>query len=459
MGRMENSGSDITRMIDLPPEGGDPLANTQPVQAAGAQEQEMGGAPANIEGAEPTPEDAVENVEARPAASAGPAEVSEISDIEQMATTQAVQVPAATDGQAEVQPGPAPAMAMSGVAASKSAASKKSTARKPAGRRKSSASKFTWLLLPLLGVGILVVIGGLSALGGYVSGITLRTGAEQTQVVAAADEQFQLGLQNIENKEYSLAQQRLEYVIKLNPNYPGAADKLAEVLLAINSTATPTAEAEATMTPTPDARGTDELFNQGQQAFLNSQWDQALETLLSLRKVDPAYHTVEVDGMLFEALRNRGADKILKQADLEGGIYDLSQAAKFGPLDSEAQGLLNWSTLYITGASFWDIDWAQAVNYFQQVAPQVPNLMDSSKMTANERLRQALYELGNQQLSKKEACDALQSFQQSLAIAPDAKVQQAADVAQRGCHGDNSGSTDSTETPKPGKKPKKTPGP
>jgi tetratricopeptide (TPR) repeat protein len=154
-------------------------------------------------------------------------------------------------------------------------------------------------------------------------------------------------------------------------------------------------------------------------------------------------------------LRNRGGDKILKEADLEGGIYDLTLASRFGPLDAEAQGLLNWSSLYITGASFWGIDWEQAEQYFAQVAPQLPNLMDGSKMTASERLRIALFENGNALAREGHYCKALEKYQQSLAIAPNPEVQQAFEAAAGPCQSGNAPGPQTSKT----KRPKGTPSP
>ena len=319
--------------------------------------------------------------------------------------------------------------------------------------KRSDSRRITWLLLPLAGVALLIWIGIMSAFGGYASGLSMRRGAASTQEAAAVEEQYQLALQDIEQAQYFRARQRLEYIINLEPDYPGAAEKLAAVLLELNTTATPTLLPSPTFVPTPDTRGVQEIFNQGQQTLFNSEWTPAIETLLVLRKTDPTFRAVDVDGMLFVALRNRGKDKILKEADLEGGIYDLTLASKFGPLDAEAQGLLNWSTLYITGASFWGIDWEQVVSYFEQVAPQTPNLMDGSKMTATERLRLGLFELGNMQASRGQFCKAVKSYQRSLEIAQDTKVQQAGQVAAQGCATGEQPET----TPNP-KKPKKTPG-
>ena len=91
--------------------------------------------------------------------------------------------------------------------------------------------------------------------------------------------------------------------------------------------------------------------------------------------------------MLYVALRNRGVEKISKQADLEGGIYDLALAERFGPLDLDARGWREWSQWYIRGASFWEVDWAKSISYFSQVAPIAPNLRDASGWTASDRYR------------------------------------------------------------------------
>jgi tetratricopeptide (TPR) repeat protein len=325
--------------------------------------------------------------------------------------------------------------------------------RRPGAAKRPRSKGLPWFFFPLSGLAILLLVFVLSGFGGYASGIGLRKSAEMTQSAHAVAEQFQLGLQDMEQGAYARARQRFEYVIQLDPNYPGVTEKLADVLLALNTTATPTLLPTQTVTPTPDTRDNEQLFDQAQQALAGSDWTTAIDELLALRKTDAAFRAVEVDGMLFLALRNRGRDKILKESDLEAGIYDLTLAAKFGPLDAEAQGLLNWSGLYITGASFWGIDWEQAVSYFSQVAPQLPNLMDGSRMTATERLRIALFEYGNVLAGNGQFCRAVKAYQDSLAIAPDPKVQQAGELAVKGCEG---GGAEPQGTPKPNKKPKPT---
>jgi tetratricopeptide (TPR) repeat protein len=297
----------------------------------------------------------------------------------------------------------------------------------------------------------LILIALMSAFGGYNSGIQLRKEAEVAQVNTTADEQFQLGLQDLQAGHFDLARQRFEYVVELNPSYPGVTEKLAEVLLYINATATPTVAPTPTITPTPDTRNVQELFTQAQQDLANSEWSTAINTLLALRKADPTYQPVWVDDMLYVSFRNQGRDKILKNADLEGGIYDLTIAGQFGLLDFDSRSLQDWARLYLTGASFWELDWAQAVYYFAQIAPALPNLRDGSGWTAAERYRLALIGYGEDLSEKEEWCDALSQLELALSMGPDEKGQQLLDEASNQCGGgeDNGDNNDEEKTTEP----------
>jgi tetratricopeptide (TPR) repeat protein len=276
----------------------------------------------------------------------------------------------------------------------------------------------SWTLLGLLALLLIAFAGGF---GGYSDGIRQRQSAASTQIASTLDEQFLLGVQDLEARRFDLARQRFEYIINADPLYPGVADKLADALLALNTKATPTPAFTPTPSPTPDLRGVQELFSQAQQDLANSRWSEAIEVLLSLRKADRSYQPVAVDNMLYIAFLNRGKQKIVN-ADLEGGIYDLTVAEKYGYLDVDSQGRLNWARLYITGASFWEIDWAQAVYYFAQVAPATPNLMDGSFMTATERYRLALKGYAGYLVEQKEYCAAYEQYTLSLSIGPDAEI-------------------------------------
>ncbi len=289
-------------------------------------------------------------------------------------------------------------------------------------------------LIVLVGILVLLIIGAVSAAAGYRSGIEQRKQAESVLVAQSLDEQFQLGLKDMQEGRYDLARQRFEYVIQQNPSYPGVTDKLADVLVQINVTATPTIVLTPTPSPTPDLRGVEELFTTARDHMANLEWGDAVNALLTLRKKDPNYQAVAVDGMLYMAFRNSGIDKILKTCDLEGGIYDLSQAEQFGPLDSDANNYITWGSLYSTGSSFWDLDWAQAVYYFAQVGPALPNLCDGSGLTAGERYRLALIGYGDSLAKNGDWCGAVEQYTAALAMKADTTVEEALNNAYNLCN-------------------------
>lgn len=275
----------------------------------------------------------------------------------------------------------------------------------------------SWKLLALVGILTLLIIALMAAYGGYRSGMNQRSSAQSTQVSQQVKEQFDMGVKDLEARNLDMARQRFEWVIHQSPNYPGITDKLAEVELLQNITASPTVAPTPTLTPTPDLRSVEELYAQAQQAMQGGDWTNAIETLLKLRKDAPTMHAVEVDGMLFMALRNRGVDKI-KASDLEGGTYDLALAERFGPLDAEANSWRSWAELYVTGASFWDVDWPQAINYFQQVADMAPNLMDASGWTSEMRLTTAYMKYGDLLAASGDWCAAQVQYQLAMDRGP-----------------------------------------
>ena len=141
-----------------------------------------------------------------------------------------------------------------------------------------------------------------------------------------------------------------------------------------------------------------------------SNWDGAQLAIDKLRKDNPDYETIQVDGMYYILLRNRGVDKINVQHNLEGGIYDLTLAERFGPLDNFSAGLSSFAKLYLIGSSLWGVDWAQVAYYFQQVAAATPGMTDSSGYTAGGRYFIALVEYGKVLLNQDKPCDAVIQF-------------------------------------------------
>jgi hypothetical protein len=287
------------------------------------------------------------------------------------------------------------------------------------------------LWIGVLALLALIIIGALCGGG---SAILTRQGAQATQIAQSLDEQFTLSKQDSDAGRYDLARQRLEYILKEKADYPGAQALLAEVIVKQQITPTPTETATPTGTPTPDLAKADGLVAQALQSMDSGNWDAALTTLDQLRAAMPTYKAAVVDGMYYISLRNRGVDKLLKQNNLEGGIYDLALAERFGPLDGLADGYRTFAEIYIRGASFWDTDWAQAVYYFAQVAPNLPYLADASGFTAADRYRQALIGYGIQLYNEQKWCNAQDTLSQALDMGDDATARSVYREAKNKCH-------------------------
>lgn len=292
----------------------------------------------------------------------------------------------------------------------------------PAGPKKVRR-RWPWVLLGIL---LLIVFAAGGGWLGYRAAIQLRKSKMEEQRVTVATEHFMLGMLAQANKQYEIARLQFEYVIRLDPNFPGAADKLREVMIssAVINTPTPApTTALPTLTPTVDTRPQEEIYTQARMQFAAKDWDGLFATIDSLRRVDSKYKAVEVDDMLYVALRYRGVDKILHTANLEGGLYDLALAEQFGPLDVDAAGYRQWARLYLNGASFWEIDWKRVVEAFEQIYPYFPNLRDSSGLPAIERYRIAAKNYGDELADKNDPCNAYDYYKKSLNAVADAAVE------------------------------------
>ncbi len=245
--------------------------------------------------------------------------------------------------------------------------------------------RWRWVLGAVAG---LIVFIGLGALGGRQAGIAARLEQQRLQGAVEAVAQYELGLIDLAEGRCDIARDRFEYVINLNPSYPEAGSRLAEAMMCATAPNEPVAELAPDVTPTPDLRGAEQLYSDAQNLLAANQWTDLLATLDTLRLNFPDYQPIQVDGMYYLAFRNRGI-VFIGEGNLEGGIYDLNRAEKIGPLDIEADNYREWAVWYIIGQSFWDIDWVQAVNYFQLLGNQVPNLHDANFFTVTSRLATA----------------------------------------------------------------------
>ncbi len=283
---------------------------------------------------------------------------------------------------------------------------------------KPRSKRWAWVLG---GIALLLVLGGIGAWLGYLQGIQMRLGQESSQIAMSAVTQFQLGLEDENAGRLEMARKRYEYVVRLDPNFPGVQERLTTVMLHMAETAVPTEIPTATSIPvtaTPDTRGIEEKFSTAISYLRANEWDNTISTLELIRKEDIHYRSVDVDGMLYISLRFRGIQKILS-GSLEPGIYDLTLSELFAPLDKEADSYRSWARYYLTGSAFWEIDWAKVVEIFGEIYPYLPNLRDGSGWTAQERYRIGAKHYGDQLAAEGRWCDARYYYDQALSLAGD----------------------------------------
>ncbi len=285
------------------------------------------------------------------------------------------------------------------------------------------------ILLVLL---IFLLMTGTGAGLGYSSGIQQRLAKENEQLLITAATHYNYGVKAMLEGNFELARLQFEYVLKLYPDFPSLKEKYTQTILELAKKNLPTPTPQAT--PTPDTRGADALFTQAKQEVNSKAFLAALKTLETLRNEDINYHTLEVDGLYYMALRGGAIDKIIKEGDPEGGLYYFTLANRFAPLDHDALNYAQWARMYATSISYWEVDWQKVVQYMSQLYVAAPGIHDSSGWSVRDRYRVALNELGKLKMKNGVPCEAIELFQTSLTINNIEEIQDLLNQATYACY-------------------------
>lgn len=282
--------------------------------------------------------------------------------------------------------------------------------RSPSGHRRMNR---LWLLaIPILAIVTLAV----SVSTGYMQGLRQRSVSEAASEAAVLQEQMNKAIDDLAVARYELARQRFEYILSVDPNYPGASDLLAQSLAAMNEpTSTASPVASPTQTPTVDMSSYEGIFQSAQSAFTRGDWTTTLDLLLVLRAEDPTYRLAEVNSMMAGALRGRGMEKLMNTR-LEQGIYDLTLAERFGPLDGQAASWRNSAQFYIFANSYFGLDPGLAAEYFGQIC-------EAGIWGACRKFGESSIEYANRLVLEKspDVCQIVQWYEQGYAYALDEK--------------------------------------
>ena len=251
-------------------------------------------------------------------------------------------------------------------------------------------------------------VGWSTGRGAYYATVTFETGLYML-------DQYNLALEDIDVGNYALARDRLQYIFSRDPNFLDVADLWVQVMLVINSTPVVTDQGLIfTATPTTDPRPKDDLMAAAIALFNTRDWTRTIDTLLALRKVDSGFHTAEVDGMLYAALRNRGAQNIIELGLFEPGLFDFSLAEAFGPLDGQSERYREMARLYLYGNAFWLAYPEEAAYYFGLLTGLAPDLRDSNGLSAFYRYRESLIHWGDKLAKEEDWCGAHEKYQFAL---------------------------------------------
>lgn len=291
------------------------------------------------------------------------------------------------------------------------------------------------LYAALIYIAALFIVGLLA----YFQGRQTNAFNNEEQLAQALSEQFELGLEDLEAGRYAVARQRFEAVIQYNPEYPGAEDGLVQALIHLDvPTLTPTPAAS----PTPDPSPPEQLFADAKTAINAGDWNTVVNKLIALRGKDPEYQKIKVDGYLYIALRNIGMD-LIAQGEMEEGLYNLSLAEQFGPLDRDALFRRTLAQQYLLANSFIGLNWARAAELFAGLCEQGAT-SDSCPKYAD-----AAWKYGDQLWDAGDPCAADSYYQDSLDAYTYPELEPTADKAHDVCETATAPPPEPTATPTP----------
>jgi len=279
----------------------------------------------------------------------------------------------------------------------------------------------------------LLIVLGLGALGIY-SGLQSKTQGD----MRLAQEHYNKGLAHIEEKNYNLAIAELEMAVRLNPNFQEAKLKLTE--------ARSLATAKPTPPPSTQKELADQLYREARGLYDQRQWDEAIAKLEDLRSLDTTYQQQDVKSLLFWAYYNHGL-VLVNDGRIEEAVRRFDQALELQPNNPDALGQRHLASLYTTGLSYWEANWAKAVENFAALYQIEPNYRD-----VRQRLHDARVNYGDFLVKGGAWCQARDQYGAALEVIVTQEVTNRRDTAARECSRGASGPPPQA-TPSPGSTP------
>ena len=265
------------------------------------------------------------------------------------------------------------------------------------------------------------------AYGGYRAGAKQRAAVVATEVANEVQMQYSLALQDMEIGQSGVALQRLEYILKVNPDYPDAVDLLAKAREDASGLALRSVQPTEVLQLDQNRLSAEDRFRLLVLAYDSRDWSETVQRASDLNVNNVDHRSETVNGMLFVSLRNRGIERI-DSGLLELGIADLEQAEQIMSLDNVALQRRRWASLYLAGMAFWDLNWQLVIENFSVLNEIAPNFQNARRL-----LRDAYIFYGNELVQSQESCLAKEQFVAALEIAVDSKIEDQLSAAEKKC--------------------------
>jgi len=253
---------------------------------------------------------------------------------------------------------------------------------------------------------------------GYRAGLSDRADRQAQE----AAQFFQKGQEDLQAGRLALAEVDFAYVLRLNPDYPDAAQQLQEVRQRIAD-----AQRVKPTATTSLADAIRQVFDEAKKAYDTKDWENAVARLTQVHRLDPAFEKNTVEDMLFEAAYTYGL-QLLNQDRLEEGLYYLEQAAALRPLDIQTSTQVEYAKMYLAARGYWNVNWDRAIERFGELYAIAPGYKDTF-----ERYVTAHVLYADSYTARGDFCPAPSLYQAALALRPDPEVQSKLDGSTAGC--------------------------
>jgi len=244
---------------------------------------------------------------------------------------------------------------------------------------------------------------------------------------------YSKGIVHLEEQDYELAIAELELVLQLAPGDPDAMTALAQ------------AQESLDMKPSPTPVLRQEInvayYAELEQAYAEEDWAEVFRLTDLLWTVDPDYRRAEVEAMLFDAFGSSGL-ALVEEGRIEEAIRYFDRALALQPDAEEVWESRKLASLYMDGLSYWDADWAKALEDLGALYELAPDYLD-----VRERVHDAAINYGDLFAKQGDWCVAVAQYERALDVIESTEVASKLAQAERQCRLQPTATAEGTATP------------